>query len=255
MGFTIILPNNSSLLYYPNNQISHFTTHLPKELTFDTKYEVALTEIIYSNNVFNIVDSYIIVKYKKNDINYTKKCALINSLYENISDFCRMCTNSMLLLDTDIKSKVDFSPLDDTSKKVYIRIKANNNEISLKIPKKLAHQLGFQTNDPMIRITESTYSDGPYNIFKPINTMYIYTNIIERQIVGDNLLPLLRSIPIKKERINKHSFTEFDHLCYLPVCLNNISSIEIYIKNEYNEIMPFQSGEVIVSLHFRKSSS
>ena len=37
MCLTIMSPKNSSSIYYPVNQISHFFTHLPKEFAFDTK--------------------------------------------------------------------------------------------------------------------------------------------------------------------------------------------------------------------------
>ncbi len=54
MGFTITLPSNSSGEVYPNNTISNFTTYLPQEIQLDTEYEVALTEMQYTNSFYNV---------------------------------------------------------------------------------------------------------------------------------------------------------------------------------------------------------
>ena len=49
-SFYVTLPSNSSMNYYPNNTLTHYTTKLKLPLELNTKYEVALTEIIYPFN-------------------------------------------------------------------------------------------------------------------------------------------------------------------------------------------------------------
>ena len=47
-------PSNSSSQSFPNNTISNFNTYLPEEISLDGEYEVALTEIQYTNTFYNI---------------------------------------------------------------------------------------------------------------------------------------------------------------------------------------------------------
>lgn len=53
MSFYIGLPSNACVSEFPTNSQSNFSTNLKKPLTLrDGKYEVALTEFVYSPNFF-----------------------------------------------------------------------------------------------------------------------------------------------------------------------------------------------------------
>lgn len=87
-----------------------------------------------------------------------------------------------------------------------------------------------------------------------IQALYIYTDIVEYQVVGDTLAPLLAYVDVEKspgERVG--------HICrplvYLPVNKSLIDSIGIRICDEHgNEInFPDDVENVVVRLHFRKA--
>jgi hypothetical protein len=84
-----------------------------------------------------------------------------------------------------------------------------------------------------------------------IEVMYIYANILEQQIVGDISAPLLRIVNIEGKYPDIIDKT-FDFPHYIPVLVKDISDIEINIKNDLNEFIPFASGKAIIKLHFRK---
>ena len=90
---------------------------------------------------------------------------------------------------------------------------------------------------------------------KNYSSMYIYSDVIKYQIVGDSQAPLLATMPLHGSR-NQQYFWEFNPPYYLPVNKKSIPSIEMRICTETAEPFPFdQHGWVVVRLHFRKQRS
>ena len=88
-----------------------------------------------------------------------------------------------------------------------------------------------------------------------ISNFYIYSDIVEYQIVGNNQAPLLRIVPTGE--VNKGlNFTSkiFDSPHYIPVARNNLDTIEIDITNHLGNPIYFTSGEVVVKLHFKRKN-
>ena len=82
------------------------------------------------------------------------------------------------------------------------------------------------------------------------NILYIYTDIINYQYVGDVSRQLLKTIFIDSS-VAQLKYFSTPH--YVPVIKNFIDSIKITIKDSYNELVKFISGtdHVLVKLHFR----
>ena len=90
---------------------------------------------------------------------------------------------------------------------------------------------------------------------KSVIFIYIYSDIVDYQFVGDEQAPLLRIVPTGD--VNKAlNFTSkiFDSPHYIPVARNNLESIEIDIRNHLGYPILFTSGEVVVKLHFKRKS-
>jgi len=84
-----------------------------------------------------------------------------------------------------------------------------------------------------------------------VNSLYIYTDVIENDLVGDSLVPLLRTVDISGEPGEaRHEI--FTRCYYKRVNRSNIPSIEIQINSETGKVVKFESGHVICVLHFRK---
>jgi hypothetical protein len=54
--FFVTLPSDSSAKYYPNNTVARFVTKLPETIRLQGQYEMALVEIIYPHNWYNVSD-------------------------------------------------------------------------------------------------------------------------------------------------------------------------------------------------------
>jgi hypothetical protein len=48
--FYLTLPSNSSMNYFPNNTLTHYTTKLPKLMDMDGTWEIGLAEIQYPHS-------------------------------------------------------------------------------------------------------------------------------------------------------------------------------------------------------------
>src|ERR1043165_3434298 len=52
--FYLTLPNNSSMLYYPNNTLTRYTTRLANAVSLGGEWEVGLVEIQYQHSWQNL---------------------------------------------------------------------------------------------------------------------------------------------------------------------------------------------------------
>ena len=52
--FYLTLPSNSSMKYYPDNTLTHYTTRLQLPMELSGDWEVALTEITFPKSWFTI---------------------------------------------------------------------------------------------------------------------------------------------------------------------------------------------------------
>ena len=52
--FYLTLPSNSSMDYFPDNTLTHFTTRLPQMMDLVGSQEIGLTEIQYPHSCYNI---------------------------------------------------------------------------------------------------------------------------------------------------------------------------------------------------------
>ena len=79
--------------------------------------------------------------------------------------------------------------------------------------------------------------------------IYIYTDIIKPQLVGDSLSRCLRVL-----HVNDNQHHVFNPVYYFPVEKKNLESIEILLADKFGETVPFRSGQEssIIVLHFIK---
>ena len=101
-------------------------------------------------------------------------------------------------------------------------------------------------------INESGLAPRPSDLNACVHSMYIYSNIAAPRVVGDSLVPLLRVTAVHGTH-NEYVMESFYHLQYVPVILRNFQTIEIDLRNNIGQPMPFHSGEAIITLHFRKA--
>ena len=111
--------------------------------------------------------------------------------------------------------------------------------------------------------TAAYYGEIPVDLCSGKHLIFIYTNIIEYQYVGDTKAPLLQVID-SKQRLKNGSVCKLEpthrivlsNLDYEKLLSNTIQSIPIELRTETGELVPFSgTGKVILTLQFKKFSN
>jgi hypothetical protein len=85
----------------------------------------------------------------------------------------------------------------------------------------------------------------------PVERMYIYLNIIKPIDMNDNPMKLLKLVNTEGQPF-KTTQEEFSNPTYVPVEKGSHNMLQVYIKNDRGMFVPFMSGTVVLTLHFRK---
>lgn len=246
MSFYCVLPSNSSVDYFPDNRISSYKVKLPHRIIgSQEEYEVALMECTYKNTIKTVwkdeVDRTISIidstqpdgkaqgaAFVIPDINYSSIITLLNEISKGLEDLQNETITVTLLKETN---------------RVEVDIKSG----SLLISSAVSQALGFRGNRS---IDSSTLAMEPPKAWNGMSHIFIYSDIIEPQVVGNSLVPLLRMVNIVGEegQIITQTFRPF----YFPVQRTDFDTVSILLCNEYGEEIQFQGGIAAVIVHFRK---
>jgi hypothetical protein len=99
------------------------------------------------------------------------------------------------------------------------------------------------------------YIDGdhPYDISGGHYSLFVYSDIVKPTHVGDSFTQFLGMVEIPNDvNFGKQVVIKYSNPIYVPLLLNEFDTIEIDIKNDSGETIPFKFGRVHIILHFRK---
>ena len=103
-----------------------------------------------------------------------------------------------------------------------------------------------------VRITKTT--ESPYVAdLTSMTAIYVYCDVVQSQVVGDTSAQLLRSIPVEGKSGDVITKT-FTNIQYLPIQTKSFEDIEILLRNDTGDPVPFERGKVITTLHFKQQS-
>lgn len=254
MSFYLFLPSNVAPKYFPENRISAFQVKLPKRIKFNpNEYEVALTEFTYVHSMKTFIsktDRQIefldvptdgfsdLTCHDIPNINYSKPSALTLEINK--------------LLRSAFGEKIGQIKISKKSKKVKFSVKRGK----ILITKTLGKNLGFSATFLHKNKLNYVFKEGVHTAENNPLTLggmyhiFVYSDIVQPQIVGDSLVPLLRIVNITGEK--GQVITETFRPYYLPINKVEFDTIEVLLCNEFGEEIHFEQGQSIVTLHFRK---
>ena len=288
----VTLTSNSSTKYFPQNNPGKFVVQLPHPLTLTGEWEVALTEIQFTNSYYNVQggDYWIKGEYMSSDLPSNRappthrKFSIVipDGLYRSNMDFI----NELNKQCSEILMRGNRAPLikffyNFTTKRVSVKINAN---LKMNMSPLLAYVIGFKDtflengsqnddNDDKADIDNGMENNRPYSIIragstkagpttfkassmmdirKDTNALFIYCDVVASRHVGDTLAPLLRVIPLLESSDKPMEYMIFNKLQYLPLSRNQISTIEIHLSSQLGQQLSFTSGYTFVTLHFRR---
>ena len=91
----------------------------------------------------------------------------------------------------------------------------------------------------------------PVDVCQGFYSIFLYCDIHEARIVGENLVPLLSVLPVEGNS-GDIVYRRYEKLHYHVIQKKNVSDIRISLRNDQGEVVPFGEGKVLVTLHFRK---
>ena len=134
---------------------------------------------------------------------------------------------------------------DDTSKRVTVKCA---KRAVVKLQGNIARMFGF-LNDTTVRASDK--KGFTLALPKTGNQYFhVYTDIIKSQYHGDVLVPVLHTVTVKGEH-GSYVSKNFERSHYVPLNKTIFDTISINIRDEAGNLVAFEHGKVIITLHFR----
>ena len=238
MSFYVTLPCTASKAEFPSNTRGKFTTLLSREIHLPGQWEVGLCEI------FLPIPKVILIE--DSEILYGKNNGQLKSLRINAAD----CTSF-----SDLEKLI--TPVDETGSP-YFRFSIQQEKLTLHVADgstvrfskgPLGSFLGFSETVTYKGRGKSEETKFIANPKSTLDLVYIYCDLSEYSIVGDSLVPCLRTVPLAGN--TKPTVLRFDNVHYTSLQANRFSTVEIVVADDLGKEVEFKDGLTIVKLHLR----
>ena len=240
-GFYITLPNVSSKDF--ENTPTEYTTRLPRWIQLNGEWEIGLHSIAYMTwNIVQHLDEPISFTYSGNNEKGGRMKKYYTTVYEYVTSIKKSLeghvTNNEIRFKFELSGKVSITL--SPGYKVYLR-------------REQAIVLGFMTFDDSAEVKEIAKTEtGLYvaNLHWETN-IYVYCDIVQPQIVGDKMAPLLGIVPCEKTTETYETLYAPENIHYIPVQTKSFQKIKVLLRSSTNESIPFEYGRASVTLHLK----
>ena len=257
---------------YPENKLSDYVVHLPKEINLTGSWELGLSEILYPNSWYNIDTNQCYIFYQRGVLEFVavlpagyyqhpqyvvrqilhemkqefqarNKTLVSKGVLTKPIDFLFNLTyNSQTLLTTMSIQHKDRAPMVEREREGNTQ-----PDVVVTLSDELASVLGFRKTRYR-EIGEYT-SESVANV-DTVNAIYVYCDVIEHRTVGHTLAPLIGVLPVTGKP-GSYVSKRYDKIQYHPVLKKNLSDIHISLRDDQAKRIRFRRGKVIVTLHLR----
>ena len=256
--FYVTLPSNSSMNYYPENTVTKYKTHLAQPISLEGDWEVGLYECEYHRTWYNVEekDSKILFEHIKDGRVVSERIHIPHGYYTNIEELTDRINTSFIVFG--VENGITQMPqlrVDKLTRKISIHIFSGMRII---FSPGIGNILGYDDKEDVMNVFGPTNSvitlHNTYNTEVNCQSLFVYCDILEHVIVGDTKAPLLRSISVS----GKHGDIVreiYDKPMYVPIQKKHFESVEIDIRTDFGEPVPFVNGKSLMTLHFRMSKN
>ena len=241
--FYLTLPSNASLNEFPNNKTTSYRVKLPQSIDLEGVWEVGLYSISYPNTWYTLQNSVDTHFYYADRTGLFQQAIMDYGYYQSMQELIKAANKA---LSRNVSDNIKFT-YNAFTRKVTVQIK---NGFLFAVVKPLSIILGFGGKDIILKKT----TESPYMAdLTTVTTIYVYCDIVEPQIVGDTSAQLLKSIPAEGKFGDIIAKT-FTNIQYVPIRTKSFEAVEVLLRNDTGDPVPFERGKVVITLHFRKHS-
>ena len=266
----LTLPSNSSMDIYPENRLSDYMVHLPKEINLSGSWELGLSEILYPNTWYNIDTNQFYIFYQRGALEFV--AVLPAGYYQQPQYIVRQILQEMrrefqnrnktlvsegvltqpidFLFDLTYNPQTQLTTMSIQHKKGAPTTDRNGTaqpDVVVTLSSELASILGFRK----VWYREiGEYTSASVANVDTVNAIYVYCDVIEHRTVGHTLAPLLAVLPVTGKP-GAYVSKRYDKIQYHPVLKKNLSDIHISLRDDQGKRIRFRKGKVIVTLHLR----
>ena len=175
--FYVMLPSNSSMQYFPDNNTSNSVTKLPRTVQLNGEWEVGLAEIDYQHTWYNICN----IHKGKNSVEiyvpdkWFQEISIRPGYYEKVQDVIDALLKAGLANTTDVVVSYD-----DTSKRVTVRCAKGT---ILESRGDISRMFGYLNNAPIRASDKKGFTPALSETGNQY--FYVYNDIIKSQYHGD----------------------------------------------------------------------
>lgn len=240
--------------YFHNNTLTTYTTRLPQPLDLKGSWEVGLAEIQYPHSWFNVREGELwlemVVGGSENhagvefDPGAAVRLKVKPGYYSKVMDILEYLWGAKGMVSHGDMFRIAMDTIDQ---RVTLTITPG---LRLQLSPMLMKLLGFESTH---------FSEGKHigrnmaDVRQGFYSIYVYCPLVEPQMVGDSRVPLVRIVPIQGSPGHVTS-KEFQPIHYVPLQQRQFQEIEIMLRDDTGNPIPFERGKVVVTLHFRRRS-
>jgi hypothetical protein len=268
------------------NSIASFVTPLSQRLKLEGNWVVGISEIQYKKSWYNVLQTNKIAlidelgnifdeEGKINNetiLNNAKEVYISEGHYQSEEHLINTLNDELKKFEGIEPPTIEYNNL---SKKICIKPGIANKGIKLypTFGDEIDYMIGLKTeiNNTYAYSIDSNKLENDITIFKnnikdfriepfhPVeitrgyHSLYIYSNIVYPSHIGDTFSQILRVVEVPNEKnFGDDVVIRYENPQYRNVLFGEISNIEINIKDDSNEFIPFKFGRVRIDLHFKK---
>ena len=243
--FYLTLPSNASIDVFPNNKIGSYHVKFPQTFDLNGEWEVGLYSISYSNTWYTLQNHQNHIYYSMDGGQSFWSSAIVDyGYYASMTELIKSINTAMHKELGNTNITFSFNP---RTHKVSVTLAT---KYCVGLYGQLSKILGYGGGDVKVRKSKKS----PYVAdLHGTTSIYVYCNIVQPQIVGNTSVRLLRTIPVSLKSGDVITKT-FTNIQCVPVQTKSFEDIEILLRTDTGDPVPFERGKVIATLYFRKQS-
>lgn len=252
------LPSNASPDIYPNNTSSTFTIHLAKNIHLEGRWEAGLVELQYVDSIINVREgeNFLKIRFETTGLSphdvhiqirpgyYGEESALIEAINKAIKAELPALPFYLTVNEGGHVSTQKYT----VGRKIGGK---SMHATSIILAPHIQRQLGFEGLNLPLNTEHTALYPVDVSAGKP-SQIFVYCDKIAAGFVGHTMAPLLRTVPVPRDRFGSTVTHTLERALYFPLSSLSFDTIEINLRDSVGRPIPFSYGTACALLELRR---